>query len=266
MDQVNYEDDMLSFPLSGLGPVITSPYGWRTHPILGTRKFHNGVDLRAPQGTPIQAPASGTVVSVINNDVCGYGLIVQHEGLRTGYCHLSRIDVKKGAKVRAGQRLGLSGGRKGSPGAGRSTGAHLHWIVYVKKGGKWKHTDPMLHLGEGGTAWPTLAGLFESAKELWEDWWDSPSADPAEPTPKPARASGATTSWRLAPGVPMQVRLVASSGTTYSPGIIPSGTFSVQAFDGQRWVSTGGELRAATGHRYEVAATGGRLRLTDLGR
>jgi len=256
----------LVFPLYGLGPVVTSPFGWRTHPTLGTRKFHNGADLRAPQGSAVVAPAAGTVISIINNDVCGYGMIVQHDGLRTGYCHMSRLDVQKGSKVRAGQRLGLSGGAKGTKGAGRSTGSHLHWIVYEKKSGKWTAVDPMLHLGENGaSSWPTITGMWDAAQEFWEEIWETPSVDPAVPARK-ATSTGldiAGAFWQVN-GVPMQIRLVDASGRTYGPGAIPSGVLTVQAFNGRSWVNTGGQLQATHGHNYRVSESGGRLQVAEM--
>jgi hypothetical protein len=263
----------LNFPVAGAGPVVTSPYGWRTHPILKTRKFHNGADLSTPQGTALVAPAAGRVVSVINNDVCGYGLIIEHDDTtRTGYCHLSRIDVKKGTRVHAGQQIGLSGGRKGSTGAGRSTGPHLHWIVYVKDGGEWKHTDPMLYVKEGGSSWPTITGLWQAAQSFWSDIWDSPSVDPTPPPTRKAPAAPTaparptTASWGVGSGVAMPVRLVEPSGAVYGPGSIPPGTYRVEAQAGGSWVATGGNLTAVAGRHYSISSPDGRrLQLVEHG-
>lgn len=108
---------------------ISSPFGWRRNPVTGARHFHAGVDLPAPRGTPVVAPAAGRV-SRVDVDGVGKGQIngnavhlVTDEGLRWAFLHLSSVDVAAGGRVRRGQRLG----RVGS--TGRSTGPHLHLQV-----------------------------------------------------------------------------------------------------------------------------------------
>lgn len=95
-------------------------------------KGHNGLDYGLPHGTPVVAALEGKVTEV-GNDTTGYGGYVKVENSAQGqlYGHLSRIDVKVGDTIYEGQQLGLSGGTKGTWGAGNTTGAHLHWGFFA---------------------------------------------------------------------------------------------------------------------------------------
>lgn len=122
---------LLSWPVSGR---ITSPYGTRVHPVTGQAgQFHNGIDIAVPVGTMVRAPADGTVVRVWDDATYGggYSLVLKHDAgnLATGFAHLSKWLVAEGTKVVRGEAIALSGGAKGQPGAGVSTGAHLHLTV-----------------------------------------------------------------------------------------------------------------------------------------
>lgn len=124
-------------------PKISSPYGWRTHPIQNTKKHHNGVDIAIPQGTSVKAQAEGVVEYA--GLAGGYGnlIIINHgkingKEIKTKYAHLSKINIKKGDKVGKNTEIAKSGGKKGTAGAGSSTGAHLHLEV-LEEG---KHVNP----------------------------------------------------------------------------------------------------------------------------
>lgn len=104
----------------------SSRYGVRTHPILGKRKHHNGIDLTAPRGTPIYAPADG-VVELVRKSNSGYGnlLKIRHAfGFATLYAHLHDFKVSSGTFVHKGQLIATSGN------TGSSTAPHLHYEVH----------------------------------------------------------------------------------------------------------------------------------------
>lgn len=105
---------------------LTSDFGMRTHPVLGGRRAHKGIDLAAPTGTPIYATADGLVARA--DRFSSYGLYVEIEhgaDLETRYAHMSRIAVAAGERVRKGDIIGYVGS------TGRSTGPHLHYEVRV---------------------------------------------------------------------------------------------------------------------------------------
>ena len=117
------------FIMPAYGPV-TSPFGWRTHPIFKSRKFHSGVDLGVPMGTAVKCSNSGVVTFV--GWYGGYGkvVIVDHgiykgKPVSTLYAHLSSYSVSQGTKVSRGQVIARSGS------TGYSTGPHLHFEVRV---------------------------------------------------------------------------------------------------------------------------------------
>lgn len=104
---------------------LLSGFGMRIHPIHKVRKMHTGIDFTAPRGTAIQATGNG-VVERVEKRRTGYGhnVIINHGfGYKTLYGHMSRIDVKKGQKVKKGEAIGLVGS------TGSSTAPHLHYEV-----------------------------------------------------------------------------------------------------------------------------------------
>ncbi len=112
----------LSRPVDGY---ITSGFGYRIHPIYGTRRLHAGTDFGSPCGTPVRAAAPGSVVSAGWGGGYGNRIIVSHgSGMATTYNHLSRYAVR-GGSVSRGQVIGYVGT------TGSSTGCHLHFEVRI---------------------------------------------------------------------------------------------------------------------------------------
>ena len=126
--QTQTRDDSLIWPVDG---VLYSPFGWRHG------RFHTGIDISAPSGTPIKAARGGVVVR--SGWRRGYGrvLLVDHgDGMFTRYAHCLKILVKVGQTVSRGQKIALVGR------SGRATGNHLHFEVIT--GGK--HRNPVKYL------------------------------------------------------------------------------------------------------------------------
>jgi murein DD-endopeptidase MepM/ murein hydrolase activator NlpD len=116
---------------------VTSPFGYRIHPIYGTKRLHAGVDFRAGHGEPIKAAADGRVILASSYGGYGNTVIVDHGGgVATLYAHQSRVAVSYGDRVAAGEVIGYVGS------TGLSTGAHLHWEV--RRGGA--PVDPMQYV------------------------------------------------------------------------------------------------------------------------
>lgn len=108
---------------------ISSGYGYRVDPFKQTRRFHEGIDIVAPRGTPVIAPANGTVTFAGWKAGLGKLVVIKHGfGFETEYAHNDRLAVKKGDTVVRGQTISYLGS------TGRSTGPHLHYEV--RKGGK----------------------------------------------------------------------------------------------------------------------------------
>ncbi|MBA4164083.1 MAG: M23 family peptidase [Erythrobacter sp.] len=108
------------------GPALTSGFGMRTHPVLGGRRQHKGIDLAAPTGTPIYATADGIVGKAQWYSTYGLYVEIAHGAqLETRYAHMSRLAVAPGERVRKGDVIGYVGS------TGRSTGPHLHYEVRI---------------------------------------------------------------------------------------------------------------------------------------
>lgn len=113
----------MAAPVAGL---VTSGYGPRVHPVAGVPEFHAGVDVAAPEGTPVRAAERGLVVIAGRMGDYGNVVVVDHGGrVATVYAHLSRCLVVPGQRVVRGAVVGLVGS------TGLSTGPHLHFEVRI---------------------------------------------------------------------------------------------------------------------------------------
>jgi len=150
----------MRWPFDRPHPRITSPFGWRVHPIEKTRKHHNGVDYAMAVGSPLYAIARGTVIFAgpsklrfPNGEPAGGGYIVKlrhkvrGEWITSAYMHLKKnsITVKVGDKVAEGQKIGESGN------TGESTGPHLHFEIQRGKHYIWtnngtRYTEPTSYI------------------------------------------------------------------------------------------------------------------------
>jgi murein DD-endopeptidase MepM/ murein hydrolase activator NlpD len=150
----------MRFPFDKPIPRISSPYGWRIHPIEKTRKHHNGVDYATPIGTKVHAIKAGKVLfagpsnlKFANGEPAGGGFIVKirHEvegkWITSSYMHLRKnsILVKRGQLVNEGQVIALSGD------TGESTGPHLHFEIQRGKTYLWtnngtRYTEPVSYI------------------------------------------------------------------------------------------------------------------------
>lgn len=124
LQQVPKPDSLLKLPLPRL--MLTSGFGPRQHPILGGLRSHDGIDIAAQFGTPVRVTGTGVISRA--EWAGGYGLLVvlDHDGpLQTRYAHMSRLLVRPGQRVTAGDIIGLVGA------TGRATGPHLHYEVRI---------------------------------------------------------------------------------------------------------------------------------------
>lgn len=118
-----YDGGMFTWPAPSYTR-ISSEYGNRMHPILGVQKFHNGLDMAAPGGSPILAAYDGKVVAADYSSSMGNYVMIDHgDSLYTIYMHASALYVSKGAEVSKGDKIAAVGS------TGRSTGNHLHFSV-----------------------------------------------------------------------------------------------------------------------------------------
>ena len=130
--------DNFIWPVAG---PVSSPFGLRRFFNEQPRRPHGGIDIAAPEGTPIVAAADGVVLEAGDYFFNGNSVFIEHGlGLQTFYAHLSTIDVAAGERVSQGQVIGTVGA------TGRVTGPHLHWSVGLNA--TW--IDPLLVMDTDG--------------------------------------------------------------------------------------------------------------------
>ena len=119
---------------------ISSSYGWRKDPKTKKRAFHRGIDLAGTWHEDILAPADGEIIFAGSNGGYGNFIKIKHKyGIVTAYGHLQKIFVKKGQKIKIGQKIAKMGN------TGRSTGQHLHYEIILYG----KHTNPINFIRQG---------------------------------------------------------------------------------------------------------------------
>ena len=129
------------YQLPVAGGVVSSVFGSRLHPITGEERPHKGLDLAAPQGTPVAAAKSGTVTFAGDGGEFGNLVVIEHQGGgSTRYGHLDSLLVKEGQQVSQGQEVATVGN------TGLSTGAHLHFEVRDAAG---QAVDPLPLVAKG---------------------------------------------------------------------------------------------------------------------
>lgn len=134
-EQNTYRATPQGWPVEGK---FSSGFGMRIHPQTGLRQFHTGVDLSAPNGTPVHATADGVVSFADWSKGNGKIVVLEHgHGFTTVYAHNSRIDVKAGQTVKRGQVIAAAGA------TGNATGPHVHYEVW--KGGN--YVNPISFMG-----------------------------------------------------------------------------------------------------------------------
>jgi murein DD-endopeptidase MepM/ murein hydrolase activator NlpD len=150
----------MRFPFDKPMPRISSPYGWRIHPIEKVRKHHNGVDYASAVGTPVYAIARGRVMFAGPSTIKlpsgqpgggGYIIKLRHkvngEWITSAYMHLKKgsLQVRKGDRVIEGQKIAESGN------TGASTGPHLHFEIqrgkyYIYTSNGTRYTEPVSYI------------------------------------------------------------------------------------------------------------------------
>ena len=164
----NLADD-LRFDVPAQGR-FSSAFGLRRFFNKQPRQPHSGLDIAAPEGTPITAPAAGRVIEVGDYFFNGNTVLIDHgQGLVSMYNHLSRIDVTKDQRVARGELIGAVGK------TGRVTGAHLHWTISLNNA----RVDPKLFLAPAAPTFPPLQGEGQGGDGV------APARTKTRPSPSP---------------------------------------------------------------------------------
>ena len=121
----------VGWPVAG---TLSSPYGYRNHPVHEEKKFHTGVDISIPSGSPVKATANGIVSFAGWTERSGIVVVVEHgHGFSTAYAHNRKALVRVGQHIARGEAIAQSGS------TGVSTGPHVHYEIW-RNG---RHTDPI---------------------------------------------------------------------------------------------------------------------------
>ena len=124
----------IGWPVAG---TLSSPYGYRNHPVYEERKFHTGVDISVPSGSEVKATANGIVSFAGWTENSGIVVVAEHgHGFSTAYAHNRKALVRAGQRVARGDVIAMSGS------TGVSTGPHVHYEIW-RNG---RHTDPVVFL------------------------------------------------------------------------------------------------------------------------
>lgn len=135
---INKNQGYTSFLLPTQGP-ISSPFGLKRFFNEQPRRPHSGIDIAAPRGSDIIAPADGEIILTGNFFFNGNSIFIDHgQGLITMYCHMDQLESKQGEKVKAGDIIGKVGS------TGRATGPHLHWTVSLNN----SRIEPLLFIAQ----------------------------------------------------------------------------------------------------------------------
>lgn len=137
---------------------VTSGFGMRTDPMNPKKKsYHSGIDYGVSVGTPVTAAGPGKVTHTGRDKDYGNYVIITHGSKSTLYAHLSQILVRPGQQVTSRTIIGKSGGKKGAPGSGASTGAHLHFELRDNGGvGAAGRVDPRKYMGANSKIAPAV--------------------------------------------------------------------------------------------------------------
>ena len=125
------------------GSKISSPFGYRIHPVSSKKSLHDGIDIAGKEGTDIVAAAGGKVTLAETVTAKGLTVTIEHnEVWSTEYRHLDKLSVKEGDEVKEGDLIGLMGS------TGNSTGPHLHFSVL--KNGEYVDPKPLTNIRING--------------------------------------------------------------------------------------------------------------------
>ena len=187
---------------------VSSPFGWREHPTLKSRRFHEGVDLATPVGTRVQAAGDGSVERARADGVNGkYVKLAHGHGVTTAYCHGDAFHVSKGQRVRRGEVVMQSGN------TGRSSGPHLHFGLRIDG----HAVDPALLRSASGD-WTAPSTPLRPVVAPQQPVQPEPAAAEApEPAPDGAAASETGPATDPTPAEPIEAPQPTAGPATAEP-------------------------------------------------